>query len=143
MVAAYSTKVTLLPTTTITTAVTGTTTTPIQLPADTCIVTLQSAFVYGSSGTSAKIWVQTSIDGTNWHDICNFAYATTSLVKVASSNGMLAATHATATDGTLADNTIVNGYIGGQLRLKYTTTGTYAGSTTVNVTAVIKSLTNK
>jgi hypothetical protein len=98
--------------------------------------------VYGSSGTTAKFWLQTTFDnGSTWCDIANLARTTASLNTVVSTtltSGTALATPTTLTDGTLADNTIVQGLLGSQLRLKYTTTGTYAGSTTAFASAVVK-----
>lgn len=131
----------LLPTTTITTAGAGTTTNAINFNTDVISLDMMAVFDYGSGGTSAQFWVQTSIDGTNWHDIANFAFATADLVKEAACTSTLAHTHRTATDGTLADNTVINGFIGNQLRVKYTTVGIYAGSTTIKIMAVPKCVT--
>lgn len=130
----------LLPATTITTAVTGVSTGAVGAAAGTTVgngvryLAAYAVFVYGSGGTTAKAWVQTSFDdGVTWFDIINFAFATASLSKVAAVNIGLAATHATPTDAALADNTINNGLIGDRIRLKYTTTGTYAGGTTLKI----------
>jgi len=126
----------LLPTTTITTAVTGTVTTGIgQLIAPTYLG-LQAIFTYGSGGTTAKFWIQTSFDrGVTWCDIVNFAFTTATATKIASVNGFPAAgvTPVAPTDGTLADNTLNNGLFGTHWRVKYTTTGTYAGGTTIQI----------
>lgn len=129
----------LLPSTAITAAVTNVTTGSITL--DTGVaqaLQLQAVFTYTSGGTTAKFWVQTTFDGgATWVDIINFAFATASLTKVAAVNVFLAATHATPTDAALADNTINNGLIGEQVRVKYTTTGTYVG-TTIAIRANVK-----
>ena len=42
----------------------------------------------------------------------------------------------TMTDGTLTDDTCKDGIIGNIYRVKVTTIGTYAGSTTLTVTAI-------
>lgn len=130
----------LLPLTVITAAVTNVTTGSITL--DTSLaqaLQLQAKFVYGSGGTTAKFWVQTSFDaGATWVDIANFAFTTASLNKIAGVNVFLAATHATPTDATLADNTVNNGLLGEMVRVKYTTTGTYATSTTIEIRANVK-----
>lgn len=129
----------LLPATVITAAVSGITTgsNDVYLPPNTSKIDFVGSFTYGSSGTTAKFWVQTTIDGTNWHDIASLAYTTSSLIKEASCFGLSAHTHRTATDATLADNTVINGFLGNRLRVKYTTTGTYAGSTTIYISAII------
>lgn len=127
----------VLASTTITTAVTGTTSTAIDLPANIRNLTVQCNFTYGSGGTTAKFWVQTSFDkGTTWVDIANFAHTTASLNRVYNLSSSTAVTTVyTVTDAALADNTCKDGLIGDRIRVKYTTTGTYAGGTTVAVNA--------
>jgi len=91
----------------------------------------QAKFVYGSGGTSCKAYVQTSLDsGVTWVDIASFAFLLATATKVSAVTMQVALGAAvTPTDGTLADNTIVNGLLGDRLRIKYVVTGTYAGST--------------
>src|SRR5262245_56043463 len=131
----------LLASTTITTAVTGVAQTAVsdgsypELQAPTSI-SLLAIFTYGSGGTTAKAWVQTSMDnGTTWFDIANFAFTTASATKLSSITANIApATQgATPTDGSLADNTINQGVLGNRYRVKLTTTGTYAGGTTLAI----------
>jgi hypothetical protein len=98
-------------------------------------------FVYGSGGTTAKFWIQTSLDGgVTWFDIINFAYTTASATKVSSCTAYIApASQGFApSDAALADNTIIQGTLGDRLRVKYTTTGTYGGSTTISIYALAK-----
>lgn len=128
--------------TTITTAVTGVTTNggPIVDLTDIIIASFHAVFTYGSGGTTAKFWIQTSFDlGVTWVDIANFAF-TTSTARILNSVKAQTAVAAnyTATDATLADNTIKDGLLGDRLRVKYTTTGTYAGGTTIQIDAVTK-----
>lgn len=132
--------ITLLPQTTITTAVTGSLGPTIEVPPDIISLDLMAVFNYGTGTTvTAKFWVQTSMDGgTTWTDIANFAFAAADLKKVASVNALLAHTHATVSDAALADNTVKDGAIGDKLRVKYTTTNTYGGNTTIDITAVAK-----
>ena len=130
----------LLPSTTITTAVTGVTTNSVVLTGmDGCnAATFFARFTYGSGGTTAKFWVQTSFDrGVTWCDAINFAFTTSSATKVGAiiSAGV---TPVAPTDATLADNTANAGFLGAQWRVKYTTTGTYAGSTSVEISAILK-----
>ena len=126
----------------ITTALTAVTTTPVEVLTGMKYVAFQVRFVYGSSGTNAKFWLQTTFDsGRTWCDIACLARTTASLNTVVSTtltSGTALATPTTLTDATLADNTIVQGLLGSQLRMKYTTTGTYAGSTTAYASAVVK-----
>lgn len=134
----------LLAPTVITAAVTGTVSTgtvvtPL-LSGMTYLVAL-GKFVYGSGGTTAKFWIQTSYDqGATWNDIMNFAFTTASATKVSAVNAYIApaAQAGAQTDATLADNTIIQGLIGDRIRVKYTTTGTYGGSTTASIYAIAK-----
>ena len=103
-------------------------------------LSIEANFVYGSAGTTVKVWIQTSLDGGGfWIDIANFAFVTTSLRTV--HTVVLPAVVATRTkvtplDGTLADDLIQDGILGDMIRAKLTTTGTYAGGTTLNVNFV-------
>ena len=95
---------------------------------------LYANFDYGSGGTDAKAWVQTSLDGgLTWVDIANFAFATTDAKRAYNLTAAAVTAIATPTDGTLADNTSINGFLGALYRVKVTTTGTYAGATTFKI----------
>ncbi len=133
----------LLPETTFAAAVTAVTTTARPLPSDTVALAFMLDFNYGAGGTDITFWVQTSIDNENWSDIASFNVTTAAIVKVAAVNSFLAHTHATATDGSLADNTVANGFIGSYIRVKYTSTGTYSGATNAEITCVAKKLTDR
>lgn len=100
---------------------------------------VEANFVYGADGTTTKVWIQTSVDGGfNWIDIINFAFTTSSGRKVSTVDVDASATAVVPTDAGLADNAIVDGILGDRLRAKVTTTGTYSGGTTLNVTMVPK-----
>lgn len=102
-------------------------------------LTIYANFVYGSGGTACKVYVQTTIDGTNWFDIACMAFATTTAKKLlsVSSSGDYT-TPATLTDAALADDTVMSGVLGQQFRVKVVSTGTYAGATTITVDAELK-----
>jgi hypothetical protein len=142
----YGLKFTLLNPLTITTALTAYTAgTPYGASGFTNLggaryVGFEAIFTYGSGGTTCKAWVQTSFDGgTTWLDVVNFAFTTASLNKVgAISAAIAAAAPATPTTQTLADNTMNNGLLGDRLRVVITTTGTYAGGTTLKIACVAK-----
>ncbi len=125
---------------TITTAQTAATKTAVSNLAKAKFLAIECIFTYGSSGTSAKVWVQTSFDGgVTWVDIANFAHATTSLSRAYNLCALTPITSVyTVTDGSLADNTCKDGLIGDQLRVKFTSTGTYATTTTMAVYAIAK-----
>jgi hypothetical protein len=98
---------------------------------------LQANFTYGSGGTSANAWVQTSLDsGITWIDIANFSFATASLRKVINLNPALSVPSFSPTDGTLAPpDSVKDGIFGNFWRVKYTTVGVYAGGTTLRIDA--------
>ena len=103
-------------------------------------LSVEANFVHGSAGTTVDVWLQTSLDGgSNWIDIAQFAFLTTSLRTVHTI--VLPAvvanrTNVTPLDGTLGDNLIQDGILGDMIQAKLTTTGTYAGGTTLNVNFV-------
>ena len=91
---------------------------------------VQASFIYGSGGTTADFWLQTTADGgATWIDISQFRFLTTTARVLYSiiANQSIVAPYA-ATDGTLAANTSINGILGYKYRVKFTTTGTYAGT---------------
>ncbi len=123
---------------TITTALTAQVTVPLQVAKGGVppSVTVQCTFTYGSGGTTADAWVQTSLDGgLTWVDIANCHFTTSTARFVYNLSSMTPVTTEYApTDGTLAANTSKDGILGPSFRAKYTTTGTYAASTTIVVT---------
>jgi hypothetical protein len=91
---------------------------------------VQIDFVYGSGGTSGKVWLQTSLDGSTWIDIANMTFLLASKSRIYNFSADTPITTAyVITDGTLADDTAKDGIIGEIYRCKYTTVGTYAAST--------------
>jgi len=106
-------------------------------------MTLQGNFTFGSGGTSADAYVQTSIDGgLTWTDVANFHFTTASarfIYNLSSATSFV--TEYVPTDGTLGGNTAKDGVFGNQWRVKFTTVGTYAGSTTLRVDAFANGLT--
>jgi hypothetical protein len=69
-------------------------------------------------------------------DIANFAFTTAAARRAYNLTAVAVTSIATPVDGTLADNTAVNGFLGTLFRVKYTTTGTYSGATSLRITAV-------
>ena len=96
-------------------------------------LTIQANFAYGSGGTTATAYVQTSFDGgATWCDIANFAFTTSAAKKIYNLSRATPITSvAPPTDGSLSSNTCVDGLLGSQYRVKWTTTGTYAGATSL------------
>lgn len=107
---------------------------------DKSIIGAAAVFDYGSGGTNAKAWLQSSFDdGTTWMDIANFAFTTADATRVfALGNPTFGTANLTPADGTLGDNAIVQFPIGDQIRVKLVSTGTYAGATTLKVYLVTK-----
>lgn len=98
-------------------------------------MTIQATFAYGSGGTNATAYVQSSIDnGVTFFDVAAIRFTTSGGTVVATVDGKAAiTTPATLTDGALTANTVQQGFLGSQMRVKLTTTGTYAGGTTLTV----------
>lgn len=128
---------TLLPQTAISGAITQPqTTSPLQfrdgIPKN---LTIQANFAYGSGGATVDAYVQTSVDGgTTWFDIAQFHFTTAAAIKLFNlSSTTPVTTQGTAGDGVLTANTAVDGLIGAQLRVKYKSSGTYAGNTSLQI----------
>ena len=109
---------------------------------------IQCNFTYGSGGTTALAWVQTSLDGgTTWQDVAFCSFATTSVrqvLNVISTTAVIAPV--IGSDGgiggtPLTANTAVSGVFGNWWRVKYATTGTYAGGTTLRIDLITNGLT--
>jgi hypothetical protein len=98
---------------------------------------LQVTFTYGSGGTTVSAWVQTSLDGgATAADVANFSFTTSSVREAMNISALTTATTPQAlTDGTLTANTAPGVPLGTHYRVKYTTTGTYAGNTTLRIDA--------
>jgi hypothetical protein len=101
---------------------------------------VQATFVRVGGGTSADFFVQTTLDnGHTWIDIMEFSFATTTATKVSAVVTCIALAPAiTPGDGALTVNTILTGLLGSQLRVKYTTVGTYTGASSITLTGVVK-----
>lgn len=102
---------------------------------------LQANFTYGSSGGTVVAYLQTSLDGgTTWTDIAAIQFTNSSARKVFTVGPLVAAGTAiiTANAAALTANTQVPGLFGDQLRVQVVSTGTYAGTTTLAMHAVVK-----
>lgn len=128
---------TLVPQATITTAATVTGTAfPTAGLRDLLV---EANFDYGSSGTDLNVYVQTRVSGGTWRDIMNFNFTTADAKKWSKCSISIALAAARATsDAALASDTILDGFLGDEVRAKYVSTGTYAGSTTIAVTGSAK-----
>lgn len=93
-------------------------------------LTAWADFVYGSGGTTAALKIQTSLDqGLNWIDVLRFDFTTANAKKIASV-GVFAAS-APAAVAALGSEGKLDNILGDRFRALLTTTGTYAGSTTI------------
>ena len=136
----------LLAETTITTAVTASLSSVITGIGGMKYLAVQALFDYGSGGTTAKFYVQTSFDkGTTWTDIMCFSFTTSDATKFQVVKAPTAVSaNQSIQDAALTANTILDGVLGDRLRIKYTTTGTYAAGgtpssgTTIKIDAVVK-----
>ncbi len=133
-------RVVLYPATVITTALTASVTTPLTGLAGMKYVVVEAIFTYGAGGTTAKAFVQTSLDGgLTWFDIMCFSYTTSSASKV-SAVTITTALAAAVVPGSsaLTADTILSGVLGDRLRVSVTTTGTYTTATTLALTGIVK-----
>lgn len=97
-------------------------------------VSLLATLTYTSGGTTAKAYVQTSLDGgLTWQDVACFAFTTAGAVKRGHISRQQVLAVGVPTTGTLADDTLVQGYLGDRLRVVITTTGTYGSGTSLAV----------
>jgi hypothetical protein len=120
----------------ITTAVTTQKTTAVPLTNGAFNSALfEAIFTYGSGGTTVDAWVQTSLDGgATFFDVMNFHFTTASASFIFNISALTSITSEyTPTNGTLASNTCKDGLLGDRWQVLYTTTGTYAGSTSLQV----------
>jgi hypothetical protein len=104
---------TILLNATITTAVAASVTTTEQFrDGNPESAIIQGTFTYGSGGTTADAWVQTSVDeGGTWIDIANFHFTTSSARFLYNLSALtpIVTEFTTPTDGTLAANTAKDG----------------------------------
>lgn len=100
-------------------------------------VSLWVEFDYGSGGATCIVVVQTSLNqGDDWIDIARFDFATADSKKHANISADPAA--APAAMAALGAEGKLDGILGDRLRAKITSTGTYAGNTSVSVRAVAR-----
>lgn len=92
-------------------------------------------FIYGSGGSSCRVYLQTSADqGVTWFDIACFLFTATNDQKRVNLSGLTpVTTPVQVSDASLTDNTAVDGALGDRFRVKIVSTGTYADSTLVSV----------
>jgi hypothetical protein len=103
-------------------------------------VSISARLAWGSGGTNAKLYCQTSLDqGTTWQDCACIVFGAASETAVINLSGLTPkTTQVTPTDGSLTDDICVDGILGDRLRCKLVSTGTYAGSTVLSVRAACR-----
>jgi len=102
-------------------------------------LSLHAIMTVVGGGTTAKAWVQTSFDGgLTWMDVASFAFTTSTATRLYHLTAAAVTSIATPGDAALADNTVVNGFLGDRVRVKLTTTGTYTGASSLVITALAK-----
>lgn len=101
---------------------------------------LQLRFAYGSGGTAVKVYAQSSADdGTTWYDVACVVFGTASETELLNLSALTPkTTQVVPTDGTLADDTAVDGIIADRMRLKIVSTGTYAGNTLLSARLIAR-----
>ena len=107
----------------------------ISIPMGASVILAQAVFARGAGGTTCDVFIQTSADnGATWIDIMQFAFATTTVTKISAVRPYIAAAaNITPTDGSLSDNTILDGVIGDRLRVKTVVVGMYLGASTLDI----------
>lgn len=94
--------------------------------------TLQVNFTYGSGGTTCRVMVETSLDdGQTWIEVWRALFATASEQNVVNLSGLTPVS--SYTPAALNDDAVKDGILGKRWRAKVTSTGTYAGNTSVSV----------
>lgn len=100
-------------------------------------VTLFCEFVYGSGGTTCIVIVQTSINQSDdWIDVARFDFATATRSVVCNLSGLLS--KGVTAVAALGSEGVNDGVLGDRLRCKVTSTGTYAGNSSVSVRAAVR-----
>lgn len=100
-------------------------------------VAIYANFTYGAGGASVDAYVQTSFDGgtssSTWVDIAQFHFTTSAAIRMFTVSRGAVTSIATPTDGALSANTAVDGFLGSHFRVKWTSSGTYTGATSLKI----------
>lgn len=114
----------------LTAALTGQAQTAVENLEGMQACTILCRYAFGAGGTSAKAWVQVTLDdGQTWIDVACFAFAGASGTKVINLSGLTPVdTAITPSDGAMADNAVLDGILGSAIRVKATTTGVHSNS---------------
>ncbi|MBF0561756.1 MAG: hypothetical protein HQL37_06975 [Alphaproteobacteria bacterium] len=113
--------------------------TPVTDIGDLHAALFEARLAYGSGGTTAKLYLQTSANqGTTWADIACITFGTAAKAVLLNRSALTPTGQVVPTDGAMADDTAVDGVLGDRLRAKLVTTGTYAGSTVLEVRVTVR-----
>lgn len=101
---------------------------------------LQAQFEYGSGGSSATLFIQTSLDGgATPIDIAAIAFTTANATKLINLSALTPkTTPADAQQQALTPGTCLDGILGDRLRAVLVSTGTYGSSTGLNITGIAR-----
>lgn len=112
----------------------------VPLPVGIRSVALQVKLTVTGGGGTAKVYLQTTLDGgVTWTDIACVALTTVTARRVSSvKNSIATGASVTPTDGTMTDNTILDGIFGDSLRAKLVTAGTaYSADSRIEAAVVL------
>ncbi len=119
---------------TITTALTGEVVATVTGLTAKDWLSLEAVFSYGSGGTDVDTDIETSFDsGSTWIKIARFNNTTATARKQLTCLAASAVTSAVDISAAPSDNTCRSGILGDRIRMVVTSTGTYAGNTTITV----------
>lgn len=94
--------------------------------------TAQIKFNYGSGGATCRVMLDVSLDqGVTWIEVWRALFATASEVAVANLSGLTPVSP--FTPAALSDDQVKDGVLGALMRARVTSTGTYAGNTSIAV----------
>lgn len=95
--------------------------------------TLQINFNYGSGGANCRVMIDTSLDqGQTWIEVWRALFGTASEENIVNVSALTPKT-TPVTPAALADDTVQDGVIGPRWRARVTSTGVYAGNTSLSV----------
>lgn len=102
---------------------------------------IQCVLTYGSGGTSADFYVQTSLNGGGtWVDMANFHYTTSGGASIINLSSLTPkTTQYTPTNKAISANSSVDGIIGDRLMVSYVIVGSYS-TTTVAIDVITDQL---
>jgi len=108
-------------------------------------ITLQVFLTFaGAGGTTIDVYLQTSLDnGQSWWDVIHLGVLAATVEKAASIRKYIAQSapaRLAAVDGTLALDTVYDGFFGQTWRIKYVIVGTYAADNTFRTNIFVEKL---